>query len=43
MPNYRRAFLLGGCWFFTVNLMDRRQSLLVAMKGEFGECRCAGA
>jgi putative transposase len=29
MPNYRRAFLLGGCWFFTVNLLDRRQSLLV--------------
>jgi len=20
MPNYRRAFILGGCWFFTVNL-----------------------
>src|SRR6202521_3371596 len=29
MPNYRRAFLLGGCWFFTVNLLDRRQSPLV--------------
>jgi putative transposase len=29
MPNYRRAFVPGGCWFFTVNLLDRRQSLLV--------------
>ena len=29
MPNYRRAFAPGGCWFFTVNLLDRRQTLLV--------------
>ena len=29
MPNYRRAFVPGGCWFFTVNLMERRRSLLV--------------
>ena len=29
MPNYRRAFVAGGCWFFTVNLLDRRQGLLV--------------
>jgi putative transposase len=29
MPNYRRAFVPGGCWFFTVNLLDRWQSLLV--------------
>jgi putative transposase len=29
MPNYRRAFVPGGTWFFTVNLLDRRQSLLV--------------
>jgi putative transposase len=29
MSNYRRAFVPGGCWFFTVNLLDRRQSLLV--------------
>jgi hypothetical protein len=28
MPNYRRAFAPGGCWFFTVNLLDRRSSLL---------------
>jgi putative transposase len=29
MPNYRRSFIPGGSWFFTVNLFDRRQSLLV--------------
>ena len=29
MPNYRRAFVPGGCWFFTANLLDRRSSLLV--------------
>jgi putative transposase len=28
MPNYRRAFVPGGCWFFTVNLLHRRSSLL---------------
>jgi putative transposase len=29
MPNYRRAFVPGGCFFFTVNLLERRQTLLV--------------
>jgi putative transposase len=29
MPNYRRAFVAGGCWFFTVNLLERRKTLLV--------------
>jgi putative transposase len=29
MPNYRRAYVPGGCWFFTVNLLERRLSLLV--------------
>jgi putative transposase len=29
MPNYRRAFTPGGCWFFTVNLLQLRQALLV--------------
>ena len=29
MPNYRRAFVPGGCWFFTVNLLERRGCLLV--------------
>jgi putative transposase len=28
MPNYRRAFVLGGCYFFTVNLRDRNSRLL---------------
>jgi putative transposase len=28
MPNYRRALVPGGCWFFTVNLADRRAHLL---------------
>src|SRR5258707_10316175 len=27
MPNYRRAFVPGGCWFFTVNLLERRNAL----------------
>lgn len=29
MPNYRRPFIAGASWFFTVNLHDRRQRLLV--------------
>ena len=29
MSNYRRAFVPGGCWFFTVNLLERPQTLLV--------------
>jgi putative transposase len=28
MPNYRRALVPGGCWFFTVNLLDRRSTIL---------------
>jgi putative transposase len=28
MSDYRRAFIPGGCWFFTVNLLDRRKALL---------------
>jgi 50S ribosomal subunit-associated GTPase HflX len=28
LPNCRRAFVPGGCWFFTANLLDRRSSLL---------------
>jgi len=26
MPNYRHAFVTGGCWFFTVNLLERRKN-----------------
>lgn len=30
MPNYRRAFIPGGTWFFTVNLLQRyRNDLLI--------------
>lgn len=29
MSNYRRHFVKGGCYFFTVTLVDRRTSLLV--------------
>ncbi len=29
MANYRRALVPGGCWFFTVNLLDRRCRLLM--------------
>jgi REP element-mobilizing transposase RayT len=29
MSNYRRALIPGGCFFFTVNLLQRRQTLLV--------------
>ena len=29
MPNYRRAYATGACWFFTVNLQNRHQTLLI--------------
>jgi putative transposase len=29
MPQYRRVFIPGGCYFFTVNLLDRNARLLV--------------
>ncbi len=29
MPNYRRAFVRGGTWFFTVNLLERRGNNLL--------------
>jgi len=28
LSNYRRNFVVGGCYFFTVNLLERRQTLL---------------
>ena len=34
MPNYRRAFVPGACWFFTVNLFDRNNRLLVERIGD---------
>jgi putative transposase len=29
MPNYRRLWIAGGTYFFTVNLLKRRRDLLV--------------
>jgi putative transposase len=29
MPNYRRAFIPGGTWFFTVNLHQRQSNDLL--------------
>ena len=29
MPNYRRAFIPGGTWFFTVNLLERHNNDLL--------------
>jgi REP-associated tyrosine transposase len=37
MPNYRRAIIPGGCFFFTVNLLERRQTLLVDQIGGLRE------
>ena len=34
MPNYRRAFVAGGTWFFTVNLLQRRGSNLMVREIE---------
>ncbi len=28
MSDYRRSYIHGGCWFFTVNLQNRRSDLL---------------
>jgi putative transposase len=28
VPDYRRHFVLGGCYFFSVNLLERRRTLL---------------
>ena len=28
MPNYRRNYVPGGCYFFTVNLLERKRNLL---------------
>src|SRR5262249_5903650 len=37
MPNYRRVYIEGGCWFFTVNLADRRSRLLTEHIGALRE------
>jgi putative transposase len=40
MPNYRRAFIANGYWFFTHNLLERNQTLLV---DQVDALRCAFA
>jgi putative transposase len=37
MPKYRRVYIEGGCWFFTVNLADRRSRLLTEHIGALRE------
>ena len=37
MPNYRRNLIPGACFFFTVNLLDRRSNLLVTQIGALRE------
>lgn len=34
MPNYRRVFLPGGTWFFTVNLLERKNNNLLVREIE---------
>ena len=38
MSNYRRHYISGGTWFFTVNLQDRRSHLLTS---NINQLRCA--
>lgn len=35
MPNYRRKFIKGGTWFFTINLLDRKSNLLIEHFDDF--------
>lgn len=37
MPNYRRNRIPGGTYFFTVNLLERKSSLLIEHIGELRE------
>lgn len=37
MPNYRRAWVPGGTYFFTVNLLERRRRLLVERIDALGD------
>jgi putative transposase len=38
MPNYRRRYFEGGLFFFTVNLLDRSDNLLVRHIDLFRRC-----
>lgn len=33
MPDYRRAWMPGATWFFTVNLLERRYADVAASEG----------
>ncbi len=35
MPNYRRIFIPGGTWFFTVNLLERKNNDLLIREVDF--------
>jgi len=43
MPNYVRYRIKGGCYFFTVNLLERNKSLLVdhinLLRGSVRTCK----
>ena len=45
MPNYRRVWVPGGTYFFTVSLLERRRSLLIdhvdSLRNAFREARVA--
>ena len=45
MPNYRRAWVAGGTYFFTVNLLERNRRLLVdhvdALRNAFAQAHAA--
>ena len=41
MPNYRRAFIPGGTWFFTVNLLERRGNDLLVREIDLLRESCA--
>jgi len=41
-PNYRRNFVTGGCYFFTVNLLERQRTLLTDHIDLFAQFGLAG-
>jgi putative transposase len=45
MPNYRRVWVPGGTYFFTVNLLERRRTLLIdhidSLRHAFAQARAA--
>ena len=47
MPNYRRVWVPGGTYFFTVNLLERRRTLLTdhidSLRNAFAQAKAARA